>query len=291
MANGGTPIPVTGQPSTNGSAPAIQNLSALLTTPQGTQQQTTDQAQPQRDLSKENQYIVHATHYGYKGDPDSDPNSAKGIGAFNNSLTGGLSIALTPDLEQRFNAQPGEAFVFTDRNGVQHNFTFGDRTSQNLRGRIDVYDPTGQIGDLGEGTISRPGATGPAIPALETSNTEIQQQPAAFGMRVATSDDVQNYNTYVQNGGDPNQIPVYDRLAVAIAKDPKFLTKPENFESFYGLVWKPLQQQSAGEQFNQAVMNLAPSIGQTMSNVGQALMNHVALARDSAELEIGRAHV
>jgi hypothetical protein len=287
MANGDTPIPVTGQPSGAG---AIQNLSSLLTQPQ--QQaavQTSDQAPAQRDLSKEPQFIVHATHYGYQGDSTPDPNSQKGIGAWNNQLTGGTSIALTPDLEQRFGAQPGEHFVFTDRNGAQHDFTFGDRTSSALRGRIDVYDPTGQIGDLGEGTISRPGASGPAIPALETSNTEIQKQPAAFGMRVGTQDDVKNYNTYIQNGGDPEQIPIYDRLAVAIAKNPGFLSDPKNFEAFYGLVYQPLQQQNGAEQFNKAIMNFGPSLVQTLQNVGQGLSNMATIAPDEAELAFRKA--
>src|ERR1700757_2531137 len=81
---------------------------------------------------------------------------------------------------------------------------------------------------------------GPTTPTVQGGNETIQKEPAAFGMRVATPDDVKNFDAYIQNGGDPNQLPVYDRLAVAIAKDPSFLTKPENFESFYGLVYKPL---------------------------------------------------
>ena len=269
---------------------ALQDLSQLLPQPQTqTAPQDAQTAQPTRDLSKEPSYIVHATHYGYPGDSTPDSNSANGIGAWNNKLTDGISIALTPDLEQRFGAKPGEDFVFTDRNGKQWPFKFGDRTDKNLRGRIDVYDRTGQIGDLGEGTISRPGAQGPSIPALETSNDEIRKQPAAFGMRVATPDDVKSYDTYVQNGGDVNQIPVYDRLAVAIAKDPTFLTKPENFEAFYGLVYKPLQAQSSVEKFNDAIMNIGPSFVSTLQNVGQAVVNSASLSKDEAELAFRKA--
>jgi hypothetical protein len=296
MANGqdiSQLIPVTGQGTTTASAPlsiSLQDLSTLL--PQ-TQQQTNQQSTQQspEDSKSAPIFKVRATHYGYEkpGESGYDPNSAAGKGAFDNQLSGGLSVALSPDMEERLNAKPGDTFAFTGSDGTTRKVAFHDRTDKSLRGRVDMYDPTGKIGDLGTGTISKIGAGGPVIPALETSNEEVAKLPASFGMRVATPTDVQQYNDYVQNGGDPNQIPIYDRLAVAIAKDPSFLSKPENFESFYGLVWKPMQQQSAGEQFNRAVQNIGPTIGATVNNVGQAIVNTAQGAKDSAELNFRKA--
>ena len=299
MANGqdfSQLIPVTGQGSggTNGNAPLAispQDLSSLLPSSQTQTNQPANQAPQTEDVSNAPIYKVRATHYGYEkpGEPGYDPASAAGKGAFNNQLSDGLSIALSPDMEARFNAKPGDTFAFTGADGTTRKVAFHDRTSQSLRGRVDIYDPTGKIGDLGTGTISKIGAGGPVTPALETSEDDISKRPASFGMRVATPNDVQNYNTYVQNGGDPNQIPIYDRLAVAIAKDPSFLSKPENFESFYGLVWKPLQQQSFGENFNKAIDNIGPTIGATVNNVKEAVVNTAQEAKDSAELNFRKA--
>jgi hypothetical protein len=290
-------LPVTGQPSAGSTAAApnisIQDLSSLLPQTQTTQQQPAQQTQqPQgEDLSKAPIFQVRATHYGYEkpGEPGYDPNSAKGIGAWNNPLSSGVSVALSPDMEARFGAKPNDVFMFTGKDGTQRKVTFHDRTDKSMRGRVDFFDPTGQIGDLGEGTISKIGAGGPTIPALETSNQEVQKLPASFGMRVATPRDVDNYNNYVQNGGDPNQIPVYDRLAVAIAKDPSFLTKPENFEAAYGLVWKPMQQQSTSDQLSQAVANIGPSLQATVNNVGQSIVNTAQGSKDAAELAFRKA--
>jgi len=290
-------LPVTGQATTGASSNiSLQDLSTLL--PQSQQAQTTQQQPPQQtqqpqseDLSKAPIFQVRATHYGYEkpGESGFDPNSAKGIGAWDNQLSSGTSIALSPDMEQNLGAKPNDVFMFTGKDGTQRKVTFHDRTDKSLRGRIDIFDPSGQIGDLGEGTISKIGAGGPTIPALETSNQEVQKLPASFGMRVATSRDVDNYNNYVQNGGDSNQIPVYDRLAVAIAKDPDFLKKPENFESFYGLVWKPMQQQSAADQLSQAVANIGPSLGATVNNIGQSIVNTAQGSKDAAELAFRKA--
>jgi hypothetical protein len=292
-------LPVTGQSSAGSTAVAapnisIQDLSSLLPQTQTSQQQPAQQTQQQstEDLSKSPIFQVRATHYGYEkpGDPGYDPKSAKGIGAWDNQLsdTAG-SVALSPDMEARLGVKPNDVLQFTGKDGTQRKVTFHDRTASSLRGRVDFYDPTGQIGDLGEGTISKIGAGGATIPALETSNQEVQKQPASFGMRVATPRDVDNYNTYVQNGGDPNQIPVYDRLAVAIAKDPSFLSKPQNFESFYGLVWKPLQQQSGMDQLSQAVANVGPSLQATVNNIGQSIVNTAQGSKDAAELAFRKA--
>jgi hypothetical protein len=289
-------LPVTGQPTTSApSSPniSLQDLSTLLPTQASQQQPAQQTQQPQtEDLSKSPIFQVRATHYGYEkpGDPGYDPNSAKGIGAWDNKLsTDTGSVALSPDMEERFGAKPNDVFQFTGKDGTQRKVVFHDRTDKSIRGTVDFYDPTGQIGDLGEGTISKIGAGGATIPALETSNQEVQKLPASFGMRVATPRDVDNYNNYVQNGGDPEQIPVYDRLAVAIAKDPNFLKDPKNFESFYGLVWKPMQQQSAMDQLSQAVANVGPSLQATVNNIGQSIVNTAQGSKDAAELAFRKA--
>jgi hypothetical protein len=47
-------------------------------------------------------------------------------------------------------------------------------------------------------------------------------------MRVATAYEVSAYNEHINKGGDPNQVPILDRLAVVLAKNPKFLLDPAN---------------------------------------------------------------
>ena len=122
-----------------------------------------------------------------------------------------------------------------------------------------------------------------------TGDQTASSNPAAFGFRVASPQDAARYDQYVQQGGDPNAIPVYDRLAVAIAKDPNFLTKPENFEEYYSLVYKPLASQNIGEQFNKAMQNIVPSVWQTLQNVGAAANNAVAGVSDQVRMAYNAA--
>ena len=283
-------------PTTNNSNVTFQNLSSLLNVSKSDQaaaqapaQQTGQTQQPQTDASNSPVLGVRGTHYGYKGDPNTDPNSAVGRGAWDNQLQDAVSVALSPDVEAKLGVQPNEELLWTGADGTQRKVTFHDRTSSSLRGRVDFYDKSGQIGDLGEGTIQRIGAKGQTIPMLETSDTSTQQQPAAFGMRVASQRDVKAFNNYINNGGDINQISVYDQLAIAIAKDPDFLTKPENFESFYGLVYKPLQQQQGGNSIKKFIENLGPSIGETVNNLKDAAVNSAQTLKDEAELAYRKA--
>lgn len=120
-------------------------------------------------------------------------------------------------------------------------------------------------------------------------NPEVKQEPAFFGMRVGTPDDVQNFDNYIKNGGDINQIPVYDRLGIAMAKDPQFLARPENFETFYSLVYKPLQQQAGPDKFNETLRNLGPNLLSTIQNVGNGISNTVQIAKDQAEVAFRKA--
>jgi hypothetical protein len=100
------------------------------------------------------------TKYGYEkqGDADYDSNSARGIGAEDNQLTPGESVALSPDLEKSTGAKIGDKVAITiiDKNGNPKRLVknFDDRTMQDeqaikkfgkpLRGRVDIYSPDGK---------------------------------------------------------------------------------------------------------------------------------------------------
>lgn len=85
------------------------------------------------------------TKYGYEkpGQADYDSNSARGIGAADNQLTPGESVALSPDLEQSTGAKIGDKVVVTLSNGQRMVKRFDDRTSKRLKGRVDIYSPDG----------------------------------------------------------------------------------------------------------------------------------------------------
>jgi hypothetical protein len=85
------------------------------------------------------------TKYGYEkpGEKDYDPNSARGIGAEDNKLTPGESVALSPDLEKSTGAKIGDKVVVTLANGEKMVKRFDDRTSKRLKGRVDIYSPDG----------------------------------------------------------------------------------------------------------------------------------------------------
>jgi hypothetical protein len=85
------------------------------------------------------------TKYGYEkpGDKDYDTNSARGIGAADNQLVPGESVALSPDLEKSTGAKIGDKVVVTLSNGEKMVKRFDDRTSKRLKGRVDIYSPDG----------------------------------------------------------------------------------------------------------------------------------------------------
>jgi hypothetical protein len=85
------------------------------------------------------------TKYGYEkpGEKDYDSNSARGIGAADNQLTPGESVALSPDLEKATGAKIGDKVMVTLSNGEKMVKRFDDRTSSRLKGRVDIYSPDG----------------------------------------------------------------------------------------------------------------------------------------------------
>src|SRR5262245_502575 len=106
---------------TDAQLPLVQGFStdtSQVAPPPPTTDTATTQSEPtRRDVSNDPVYIVHAKHYGFAGDKDADLHSKNGVGDWNNPLSSGSSIAMSPDMVQRFNASPGEQFIFTGRDG------------------------------------------------------------------------------------------------------------------------------------------------------------------------------
>ena len=226
---------------------------------------------------------LNATHYGYANDPNLDPESAKGNGAYvgEGGLVPGYDVALNAAAAAKVgNPKPGQEFQYAGRT-----WRYGDKVPEKYSdARFDIFDPKEQFsGSAGGDNIAPTKGAAPGGVQIAGDQSKAAM-PAAFGMRVGTPQDAAKYDQYIQQGGDPNQIPVYDRLAVAIAKDPNFLTKPENFEEYYNLIYKPLSAQNAGDQFNKAVSNIAGGIWQTFQNIGAAAGNAIVGTYDQAKL-------
>ena len=86
------------------------------------------------------------TRYNYAGDPHSDSLTRGGWGAFGNRLREG-SIALSPDMERQARGMgiaPKGAMRVRLSNGQVVEGYFDDRTAANLRGRVDLSDPSGK---------------------------------------------------------------------------------------------------------------------------------------------------
>jgi hypothetical protein len=89
---------------------------------------------------------IHITKYGYAGDPYTDQNSRNGKGAFNdNHLVANESAALSPDVAERFNVQPGQSFTVQLDNGATMNLVYADKTREDLTNRVDIFTPSGDL--------------------------------------------------------------------------------------------------------------------------------------------------
>jgi hypothetical protein len=111
---------------------------------------------------------VKLSRYGYEqpGDPNYDSKSAQGIGAFGfDSAPGSLvplqSAALSPDVAQQYNLVGGQQFTVTTADGEQMNLVYADNTADYLTGRVDIYDPNGQLTNDGAAVTSIDG--GPIV--------------------------------------------------------------------------------------------------------------------------------
>lgn len=110
---------------------------------------------------------LRITRFGYAGDTTGDPASLNGQGAFPfdsspHSMIPLKSAALSPDVAMRYNLVPGQEFTATTADGGTLNLRFDDKTSEDLTGRVDIYDPNGQVSNDG---VAVTGINGGAVTA------------------------------------------------------------------------------------------------------------------------------
>jgi hypothetical protein len=129
---------------------------------------------------------IQVTHYGYekKGQKDWDPNSARGIGAFNNKLVAGYDVALNrksaAKLGINYDKDLGKTFAYGGKT-----WRYGDRTAEWLPNpRFDVYDPRGNLvkGQHG-GIVSKPSLAllGEKIPEMTIPLEATSKSKALLG--------------------------------------------------------------------------------------------------------------
>jgi hypothetical protein len=96
------------------------------------------------------------TSYGQANDPNGDPASLLGIGAFAPFLQPGslisyqnpstpASAALSADMAAKYNVAPGQAFTVATSTGQTLNLIYSDKTATWVSGRVDVYDPNNNL--------------------------------------------------------------------------------------------------------------------------------------------------
>ena len=109
---------------------------------------------------------INLTSYGQSNDSTPDSNTMAKRGFSNNLLREG-SVALSPDIYNKYNPEIGSA-VYVDGNLIGY---YEDRTPSSYNGKsyyntVDVYDPSGTVGPIlknsGSGNIS----FGPARPQI-----------------------------------------------------------------------------------------------------------------------------
>jgi len=118
---------------------------------------------------------IQLNHYGYEqpGSPNYDKASADGRGAFTfdteqGSLVPLQSAALSSDVVQAYNLQPGQAFTVS-AGGQTYNLIYADKTADYIQGSVDIYDPHQQLGSnqlvgltsMQDGPVEQGGDGGP----------------------------------------------------------------------------------------------------------------------------------
>jgi hypothetical protein len=78
--------------------------------------------------------------------------------------------------------------------------------------------------------------------------------PYSLGLRVATPDQADLMDYYLQNGGDPKQISPEDQMAYTLAKDPKFIGN--NYPVWKSMVWDPQKGKSLQEQVSEGFQSI-----------------------------------
>lgn len=131
--------------------------------------------------------VGKVTDYGQGDDPYLDSNTAKGLNAMGGQLTP-ASMALSRDLEGQLNAKGlhlGDNVAVTLGDGSQVIRKFDDRTSDKLRGRVDLYSPDGPsplrdkaVVSLDPAAALRGPAETPAAAALNLPAMAAQSPPS-----------------------------------------------------------------------------------------------------------------
>ena len=94
---------------------------------------------PIETLVKLDQSGLNVTHFGYKGDENLDPESAKGHGAYVDQMIPGYDVALNAAAAAKLGVKPGETFTFAGRE-----FRYGDKVPELYKdARFDIYDQDG----------------------------------------------------------------------------------------------------------------------------------------------------
>jgi hypothetical protein len=85
------------------------------------------------------------TTFGYKGDPNMDSNTAKGIGDHDNKLADG-SVGFSREIKQQIKSagiKKGDPIILHFDDGTKIAAVNDDTTDKGLKGRVDFYNPNG----------------------------------------------------------------------------------------------------------------------------------------------------
>lgn len=257
--------------------------------------------------------------YGYVGDTSSDTGSLKGQGSFPHSskpgsLIDGYSAALKTSDAKAMGVTPGQEFKDpATGKTVRYDDTIPE-WSKSKPGYVDIYTPhappdpgvsqahinndmlsftqnpvygKGAQAPNAIGSIGKSAAPPVDMGAFIKSHPYLSNVP---NIQVASQDDVKMYDNYINNGGDGTKLGAYEQLGVALAKDPNFLTKPENWKVFQEFVQKPQEQaydplKSAEEAFGA----VGPGLVQAGQDAGNFLLNGVKLAGNAALYQIQKS--
>jgi hypothetical protein len=102
--------------------------------------------------------------------------------------------------------------------------------------------------------------------------------PYSLGLRVATPDQADIMDYYLQNGGDPKQISPEDQMAYTLAKDPQFIWNNESV--WKSMVWDPQKGKSLQQQVTEGVQSI-PGMIKGASDSLDAFENNLSSTIDN----------
>jgi hypothetical protein len=172
---------------------------------------------------------VQITHYGYPGDPNTDPGTRAGLGAFNNTLVALKSAGLSSDL--RSTLVPLQQFWANMSDGTKMLLYYADKTRDDLRGRVDIFDPLNKLAKMSGATVTSitplpgrgvPGGSGVISPDIfEARSAESQRAEARRGEELKAQATIDEQNAAAARdqakkpGGALSQIEKPDKTANA----------------------------------------------------------------------------